>query len=159
MTLASALFLAYLTPLTPTAQIYGFSILMAIGTGITMQLGYAVANLTVAPSDIFSAINFQNIAQIGATVICLVIAGQVFQSSAVRNLNGVLAGRGFSEAKIHDAVAGVQSTLFETLNGDLRDAAVRAITSAMRRAFIIPLVAGAVSLVSSLLMKRERLFP
>ncbi|KAL4740427.1 major facilitator superfamily domain-containing protein [Aspergillus similis] len=158
MTLAAGLFVGLLLPDTSTAQIYGFSILMAVGTGITMQLGYAVASLKVPPTDIFSAINLQNIAQIGATVICLVVAGQVFQSTAVLNLNRVLAGLGFSQTEIHDAVAGAQSTLFESLNGNLRDAAIRAITDAMRRAFIVPLVAGGVGLISSLLMKRERLF-
>ncbi|PKY04935.1 hypothetical protein P168DRAFT_289785 [Aspergillus campestris IBT 28561] len=131
---------------------------MAIGTGITMQLGYAVASLKVPPSDIFSAINLQNVAQIGATVLCLVIAGQVFQSTTVRNLTGVLAGRGFSETEIHGAVAGTQSPLFESLSGDLRDDAVGAITASMQRAFVVPLVAGGVDLVGSLLMKRERLF-
>lgn len=158
MTLAAGLFVGLLSTDTPTAQIYGFSILMAVGTGITMQLGYAVASLKVAPTDIFSAINLQNIAQIGATVICLVVAGQVFQSVAVRNLNEVLAGRGFSQTEIHGAVAGAQSMLFESLSGDLREAAIRAITAAMQRAFIIPLVAGVVGLISSLLMKMERLF-
>ncbi|PLB36279.1 major facilitator superfamily domain-containing protein [Aspergillus candidus] len=157
MTLASGLFVGLLSPDTPTAHIYGFTILMAIGTGITMQLGYAVASLKVPASDIFSAINLQNVAQIGATVLCLVIAGQVFQSTAVRNLTSVLAGRGFSETEIHGAVAGTQSALFESLRGDVRDAAVGAITAAMRRAFVVPLVAGGVGLFSSLLMKRERL--
>lgn len=82
ITLSGALVVAYLSPFTSASQIYGFSVLMAVGTGITMQLGYAVASLTVPPSDIFSAINLQNIAQIGATVICLVIAGRVFQSTS-----------------------------------------------------------------------------
>lgn len=158
MTVAAALFLAYLSPSTPTARVYGFSILMGVGTGITMQLGYAVASLKVVPSDIFSAINLQNIAQIGATVICLVIASQVFQSTAVRNLNQVIAGQNFTPREIHDAVAGTQSTLFESLDGDTRAAAIEAITSAIRQAFAIPLVAGAIGLISSLSMSRERLF-
>lgn len=158
MTLAGALFLAYLQPSTPTAHIYGFSVLMAIGTGITMQLGYAVASLKVSPSDTLSAINLQNVAQIGATVICLVIASQAFQSNAVNNMTRALAGQGFSEEEISSAVAGAQSQLFESLDGDLRDSAVRAITEAMRRAFIIPLVAGIVGLVNSVFMRRERLF-
>ncbi|PGH03526.1 hypothetical protein AJ79_07361 [Helicocarpus griseus UAMH5409] len=158
MTIASALFVAYLSPTTRTAQIYGFSILMAVGTGMTMQLGYAVASLKVVPADVFSAINLQNIAQIGATVICLVIASQVFQSTAVQKLNGVLAGQGFSQSDIQDAVAGARSTLFESLDNDLRAEAIRAITSAMQRAFVIPLVAGAMGVVSSMLMRRERLF-
>ena len=110
------------------------------------------------PEDIFSAINLQNVAQIGATVICLVVASQVFQSTAVQNLNGVLDGRGYSEAEIRNAVAGVQSTLLKSLSGELRDRAIKAITDAMARAFIIPLVAGAVGVVSSLGMRRERLF-
>ncbi|KAJ6151652.1 hypothetical protein N7470_007249 [Penicillium chermesinum] len=145
MTIAGALFVAYLSPSTPAAQIYGFSILMGVGTGITMQLGYSVGSLKVKPTDILSAINLQNVAQIGATVICLVIASQAFQSNAVKNLNHVLAGQGFSQAEIHGAVAGAQSTLFEKLDGDLRSAAIQAITSAMARAFVIPLVAGAVA--------------
>ncbi|PWY81738.1 MFS general substrate transporter [Aspergillus sclerotioniger CBS 115572] len=158
LTLSSALFVSYLSPTTPAGQIYGFTILMAVGTGITMQLGYAVASLKVPAGDVFSAINLQNVAQIGSTVICLVIASQVFQSTAVQNLNSVLKGQGFSEIEIHNAVAGAQSTLFQSLSGELREKAIRSITDAMARAFIIPLVAGAVGVVSSLGMKRERLF-
>ncbi|PYH66913.1 MFS general substrate transporter [Aspergillus vadensis CBS 113365] len=158
LTLASALFVGYLCPSTPAGQIYGFTILMAVGTGMTMQLGYAVASLKVPPEDIFSAINLQNFAQIGATVICLVVASQVFQSTAVENLNAVLDGSGYSETEIRNAVAGVQSTLLKSLSGELRERAIKAITDAMARAFIIPLVAGAVGVVSSLGMRRERLF-
>jgi MFS family permease len=158
MTVAGALFVVYLSSSTPAAQIYGFSILMGVGTGMTMQLGYSVGSLKVKPSDILSAINLQNVAQIGATVICLVIASQAFQSNAVRNLNHVLNGQGFSQAEIHNAVAGAQSTLFEKLNGGLRTEAIDAITSAMARAFIVPLVAGVVSVITSVMMSRERLF-
>ncbi|KAL3462712.1 major facilitator superfamily domain-containing protein [Aspergillus heterothallicus] len=158
LTLASGLFLGCLSPSTPTAHIYGFSILMAVGTGLTMQLGYAVASLKVAPSDIFSTINLQNIAQIGATVICLVIASQVFHSTAVRNLSNVLEGQGFSQTEIRNAVSGAQSALFQALEIELRDDAIRAITDAIQRAFIIPLVAGVVEVISSMLMSRERLF-
>lgn len=158
MTLTGALFLVYLQPSTPTAQIYGFSVLMAVGTGTTMQLGYAVASLKVPAADILSAINLQNVAQIGATVICLVIASQAFQSNAVNNMTHALAGHGFSREEISSAVAGAQSHLFESLGGDLRDSAVHAITDAMQRAFIIPLVAGIVGIINSVFMSRERLF-
>lgn len=68
MTVTGALFVSYLSPSTPAAQIYGFSILMEVGTGITMQLGYSVGSKE-KPTDIISAINLQNVAQVGATVI------------------------------------------------------------------------------------------
>jgi MFS family permease len=157
-TLASSLFYAQLSPNTPTSQIYGFSILLGIGSGMTMQLGYAVGSLKVPVTDIFSAINLQNIAQIGATVICLVIAGQVFQSTAIDNMTRVLAGEGYSQADIRNAVAGTQSTLFQELSKELRADAVQAVTDAIKRAFIIPLVAGMVSVLAALAMRREKIF-
>ncbi|KAK4235418.1 major facilitator superfamily domain-containing protein [Achaetomium macrosporum] len=158
ITLASALFFAYLSPSTPTGHIYGFSILMGVGAGITMQLGYAVASLKVPrPQDIFGAINMQNVAQIGATVICLVIAGQVFQSTAVRNLSDVLRGHNYTPEQIHNMVAGAQSDLVASLSGELRARVIKAIISAMRLSFVIPLVAGIVSIVSAALMRVERM--
>ncbi|KAL4787630.1 major facilitator superfamily domain-containing protein [Aspergillus varians] len=158
LTTASALFLSTLSPSTSSARVYGYTIPMAIGTGLTMQLGYAVASIKVPASDVFSAINLQNIAQIGATVICLVIASQVFQSTAVRNLDAVLDGQGFSETEIRNAVSGAQSALFRSLDGGVREEAVAAITGGVQRAFVIPLVAGVVGSVGSLFMRRERLF-
>ncbi|KFA61557.1 hypothetical protein S40285_03976 [Stachybotrys chlorohalonatus IBT 40285] len=158
ITVASALFVGYLSPTTSTAQVYGFSVLMGVGTGMTMQIGYSVASLKVKPSDIFSAINLQNVAQIGATVICLVIAGQVFQSTAMSNLSTVLVDEGFSQAEIRDAVSGARSAVFSRISGELREEAIAAITQAMQRAFIIPLVGGIVAVINSALMKREKLF-
>ncbi|KAL4756173.1 major facilitator superfamily domain-containing protein [Aspergillus foveolatus] len=157
MTLAVGLFVSLLSPKTPTTQIYGFSILMAVGTGITMQLGYAVASLKLPPTDIFSAINLQKIAQTGASHLSRRRWSSVSVHGRAELTRGP-DGIGFSQTEIHDAVAGAQSTLFESLSGDLRDAAIRAITAAMQRAFIVPLVAGGVGLISSLLMKKERLF-
>jgi hypothetical protein len=104
------------------------------------------------------ALSFQNISQIGGTVLALVIAGQVFQSTAVRNLSNVLVGQGFSDKDIHDAVAGAQSVLFGKLTGQLREAAVLAITSAMQKTFILVIVAGAVITVAGMGMRFERLF-
>jgi MFS family permease len=148
----------FLDPATSESAIYGYTVLIAIGTGLTIQLGYAVATLTVKPEDIVPAINFQNVSQIGSTVIGLVIGGLVFQTYAVRNLTEVLAGQGYSAADIAGAVAGAQSKLFTELSGDLRDRAVLAITEAMQRSFILVIVSGAAMIVFSFAMKRERLF-
>ncbi|PKS07919.1 hypothetical protein jhhlp_006528 [Lomentospora prolificans] len=158
MTLAGALFYVYLKPSTPTANIYGFSILLAVGAGLTLQIGYAVASLKVKPADVVNSINLQNVSQIGSTAICLVIAGQIFQSVAVRNLTSALAGQGFSQGEIQGAVAGAQSALFEKLSGELRDAALEAITGAMQKSFVLVVAAGALGTVCALAMRVERLF-
>jgi MFS family permease len=158
LTISGALFYVYLKPSTPVANIYGFSIIMAVGSGLTIQIGYAVASLKVESTDVVHSISLQNVSQIGSTVICLVIAGQVFQSVAANNLTSVLAGQGFSQEDIHNAIAGAQSALFEQLSGDLKDLALEAITGAMQKAFILVIVAGALELVCAVAMRRERLF-
>ncbi|KAK0713375.1 major facilitator superfamily domain-containing protein [Lasiosphaeria miniovina] len=158
ITLGGALLMSFLDAATSIGKIYGFQIIIAVGTGLTIQLGYAVATLTVKPEDIGNAITFQNMSQLGSTVLCLVIAGQVFQSAAVSNLTAALAGNGFAPQEITEAIAGAQSALFGELSGALRAAAIDAIVKAMQKSFILVIVAGAVMVVSSVLMKREKLF-
>ena len=158
ITLGGALLMAYLDPATSEGAIYGFTVVIAIGTGLTIQLGYAVGTLTAKAEDMGHVINFQNVSQIGSTVLCLVIAGQVFQSAAVANLTAVLAGHGFSDADIAGAVAGAQSALFAMLDGELKVAAIQAIVQAMQKAFVLVIVAGAAMVAAAVGMKRERLF-
>ncbi|KAL6907167.1 MFS general substrate transporter [Trichoderma evansii] len=160
ITLGSALLTAYLDPKTPANYIYGFTVIAAVGSGLTLQIGYAVATLKVQPQHMGDALSLQNVAQIGGTVIALVIAGQVFQSTATKNLTQVLAGStyNFTASDIQNAVAGAQSTIFEEITGDLRDQAILAITKAMQKAFIIVCVGGGVHMISGFFMKREKLF-
>jgi MFS family permease len=156
--LGGALLMTNLDPATPTSRIYGLTILIGVGTGITVQSSYTIATIKVSTEEIGDAITFQNISQIGGTVLALVIAGQVFQSTAVRNLSEVLVGQGFSQEDIHDAVAGAQSVLFGKLTGELREAAVLAIVRAMQKAFLLVVVAGAVVTVAGAGLRFERLF-
>ncbi|KAK3313200.1 major facilitator superfamily domain-containing protein [Apodospora peruviana] len=158
VTIGGALLMTHLDVDASEGAIYGFTVIIALGTGLTIQLGYAVATLTVSPADIGHALSMQNVSQIGSTVICLVIAGQVFQSAAVANLGQALAGKGFSAQEIAAAVTGAQSEVFQQLSGDLRIAAIEAIVQAMQKSFILVIVGGAVLFVSALLMKREKLF-
>ncbi|MCJ1478386.1 hypothetical protein MMC13_007066 [Lambiella insularis] len=143
---------------SPIAHIYGYSILVAFGCGIALQTGYALATVKVPTHDISNALSLQNVGQIGTIVIALVISGQVFQSLAYNNLLAVLDGQGFSDNEIHAAIAGTQSTVFTSIKPELRQLAVDAVTSAMSKIYILVITAGAVALVSSVFMKRERLY-
>ncbi|PKY06171.1 major facilitator superfamily transporter [Aspergillus campestris IBT 28561] len=149
---------AYLKPSTMTGTIYGLSILAAVGSGLSMVIGYTVATLTTKPEDTGAALKMQNVAQIGGQVIALALAGQIYRSRAIANLQSALAGHGYSYDEIWSAVAGTQSALFEELEGPLRDRAIDAISQAMRMTFVLVPVAGAVMFAAAMLMKWERLF-
>ncbi|KAK6832902.1 hypothetical protein PG987_007596 [Apiospora arundinis] len=159
LTIAGALFFVYLKPSTPVANLYGFSVIMGAGCGLTMQLGYAVASLKAKPEDAVNAITLQNVSQIGSQVLCLVVAGRVYQSTAVSNLTPVLAGQGLGLQEIQNAAAGAQSTIFKEIDGPLRAAALDAVTGAMQTTFVLVLVAGALDTLCALAMRWERLFP
>ncbi|KAI2472860.1 MFS general substrate transporter [Annulohypoxylon bovei var. microspora] len=148
----------YLDPTSTTGTIYGLTILIAVGTGLSMVTSFTVASLTLKPEDTGAGINFQSVAQIGGQVISLAIAGQIYQSTATRNLSMALSGHGFSDQEIRGAVAGAQSTLFEKLDGELRNRAIQAVTEAMQMTFVVVPIAGGVMLIAALCMKREKLF-
>ncbi|KAK7915287.1 hypothetical protein PG985_012990 [Apiospora marii] len=148
----------FLDPATSTATIYGITVVLAVGAGLAMNMGYTVASLTLPPADVAAGLNLQNVAQIGGQVISLAVAGQIYQSTGLRNLNAALAGQGFSREDIGGAVAGAQSALFERLEGPLRERAVEAITDAMKMTMVTVPVSGAVMILAAVCMKRERLF-
>lgn len=160
MTIGGALMVT-VTAATPTGAIYGFTVLLAIGCGITVQAGYAIASVTVAtqgrPADIPNAIMLQNVSQLGATLIALVISGQVFQSVAYANLARALAPLHLADAELRSAVAGAQSAIFTQLDPVSRRAAVDAVTAAIQRVWILTLVAGVVTLLISPWFRRVRL--
>jgi MFS family permease len=158
LTIGGSLMVVYLKPSTPISVIYGLSIINAVGTGLTTQLGYAVASLIVEPKEVGDAISLQNFSQLGANLISLVIAGQVFQSVAVKNLEKVLVGTNFSHQDIVNAVSGTQSTLFQQISSELHGEATNAITQAIQKALILLPVGGGVLLLAALFMKREKLF-
>lgn len=162
MTASSAL-LFTVTIDTPAANVYGYSVLLAFGSGLTFAAGYTIAGIKTAmdggsAKDVQSAVSVQNLSQIGGGMIALVISGQIFQSYAFKNLKAVLEGLGFTNAEIHSAVAGTKSAVFRGLSPEVAVKSIDALTRAISKVYILAMVAGVLSLLGSLLMKRERLF-
>jgi hypothetical protein len=63
---------------TSNSAIYGFSVLLGIGTGATCQAAYSVAPAKVAPSRMPDAVGYINSAQIGGMTIVLAISSTIF---------------------------------------------------------------------------------
>jgi len=70
----------------------------------------------------------------------------------------VLAGTGLDDAEVRSLVGGVGSAVFQGLDDQLRKDAVQAITSAISKVYVLGIATAGLTLVGSLLMKRERLF-
>ena len=142
---------------TSKSSIYGFEVLMAIGAGLTMQVAYSVAPAVVEEKDIQGAIGLMNVAQIGTTAIALSIASCVFQNVGFIKLRDALVGHDFTSAEIRAALGGAQSAILAGGDATIRNSAINAIIETIGRVRILTIVAGSVSLISSIFMKRGKL--
>ena len=143
---------------TPNSTIYGFSVLMAIGAGVSQQAAYSIAPAKVGPNRASDAVGFINVAQIGAIVIALTINGSIFQNIGFQHISQALAGLDFSSEEIRAALAGAKSTVFTNVTPEVRQAVIEGIVKAIGDGWILVIVAGAVTLVAGVFMRWERLF-
>ena len=94
---------------TSIAKIYGYEVLIAAGSGICFQNGYAVASTKVQEKDKSNAIGFVNTAQIGTTALALAIAGCLYHNLGVTFLHNALGKNTFPDDFLKAALGGAAS--------------------------------------------------
>ncbi|KAI9859548.1 MAG: hypothetical protein M1824_003714 [Vezdaea acicularis] len=141
---------------TTTARIYGYSILLAIGSGAACQASFSVAQAKVAPMDIPSAVGFITCAQIAGVTIALAIANSIFLNQSANNIRTILPDVPLET--VRSAISGVGSQFFNTLNADQKAAVLHIIIASIGRTYILAITAGCVLLILSVFMPREKLF-
>ncbi|KIN06875.1 hypothetical protein OIDMADRAFT_36630 [Oidiodendron maius Zn] len=139
----------------------------AIG-GILVVIGgelmYTVDDMTsvarvytvVEPEVVPSAVGFITCAQISGVTIALAIANAVFLNQSKTKIQELLLN--VPKEQIQQAITRVGSQFFNELNGAVREEVLQAIVTAMSKTYIPVITAGALVLVLSLFIKRERLF-
>ena len=138
------------------ARVYGYSVLAAVGGGSFVQAAFSVAQATVGKALIPEAIGFITLGQLTGATVSLAIADSVFLNDATRGIQKILPDKPRTE--IIGTISGAGSQLLKTLDEDTREKVLNVIISAMSKVYILGITAGAVVLVASVLMKREKLF-
>ncbi|OTA99736.1 hypothetical protein M426DRAFT_268835 [Hypoxylon sp. CI-4A] len=147
LALVGGVLLSRISPDTPPAQIYGFEILVGIGTGCSIQAGYAVIQAVVDAADMAYAIGFMMLGQLSGIGFGLAVSGAVFVNKAIEDLTIL-----FPEAPVADlqlTLAGTSNGFFNSLSTELRSEAIDVIIGALQKVFIPVYVAAALALVLS----------
>jgi len=144
-------------PTTSIRKVYGYEILIAIGTGLVFQSSYGVAVAKVDPLDAPNAIGFINVSQIGTVAISLAIAGCLFQNLGFQALKTALAGYGFSDAELRSALAGTEAQVLHGAGQHVARLAIDAVTHTISKLFAMTIAAGSLLSVASLFMRWEKL--
>lgn len=145
---------------TSTSTIYGFSVLIGVGSGAMMQAAYSIGPAKVIPvwEDVPAVIGFINVAQIGGIIHSLAISGAIFQNYAFRYVSAAVKDLDLSAEQIRSAIAGTNSAVFEIMTPEQQSMAIGGIVHAMQKVYILIATAGALCVVCGALMRREKLF-
>ncbi|KAI5867003.1 major facilitator superfamily domain-containing protein [Durotheca rogersii] len=141
---------------TPQAQIYGFEVLVGIGSGCLIQAGYAVIQAVVDPADMAYAISYMMMGQLSGIGIGLSISGAVFLNEAIQNLRALFPDAPYEQIQL--VLAGTSSGYFSSLTPELQGLATNIIVVALRKVFIPVYVGGALALVLSVCFTQRKMF-
>lgn len=141
---------------TPTAHVYGFTILMGIGVGMFLQAPFSVAQAVVDLENIAPAISFITLAQSVGITMALAIATAVLLNQCQDKIEGILTD--VSSGDIQAAILGARSDIVRNLSPNLKFRVLAAIVDAISKTFSLTIAGGALVVTLSLFMPRERLF-
>jgi MFS family permease len=139
---------------TSAAKIYGYSVLIGLGTGMFIQAGFAIAQAKVPKDQIAAATGFIALGQVTGPLIALSIAGTVLINTATSGLTALLPNA--PEQEIKNAIAGTAGPLLSGLTPETRTAALTVIVDSIGKVYILAIAATSLGFVCSLLLRHER---
>ena len=141
---------------TAKEQIYGYEVIIAVGTGIAFQNAYAVAATKVKNEDKANAIGFINVGQIGTIAIALSLSASLFQNLGFSALKDALGPLGVPDDLIRAALAGTGSSMLQLAGPQITRLAIDAVADTIAKLFAIVFSSGAVLFVASFLLRWEK---
>ncbi|KAL3477159.1 major facilitator superfamily domain-containing protein [Aspergillus californicus] len=141
---------------TSQARISGYSVITAFGTGLYSQASFPVAQVKAPASQLFQAVSFIGVGQVGGIALALTLSNSIFLNRATNGIAGILPGRATGE--IQQAITGVRASSFAELTAEQSERVLRVIIGSIDDVFVLMVTAAALSVVLAGFLKRERLF-
>ena len=132
-------------------MVYGYSVLLGIGSGAFIQASFAVAQAKVPRNRASDATSFIALAQSIGVMLALAISGAVWQNQSFAELQNLLP-QITDPDQLRNMLSGVEDpnmTLPEKMQMNIEHAKVHA----MSHCYFLVVTAGALTLVASLFMK------
>ncbi|KAK3936554.1 putative MFS drug efflux [Diplogelasinospora grovesii] len=130
---------------TPLANVYGYEILLGLGSGAATQLTFAIASIKVAPEDIGRSTGWEAFAQLGGPTISLGMAQAIFLNKARAAIASLLPD--LNAAEISTIISDPNNPLLRNQPQDVQNQVVDAVVRSMSNAYIVCLVGGCLVLL------------
>ncbi|PQE31288.1 MFS drug efflux transporter protein [Rutstroemia sp. NJR-2017a WRK4] len=139
-----------------TSRVYGYTVLIGAGVGMFLQASFSVAQAVVDPENIAPAIGFITLAQFVGITVALAVANAILLNASQSEIQMILPD--VPAAEIQAAILGARSGLVQSLEQGLKVRVIDAIVGAVGTTYILVIAGGALTVVLSLVMRREKLF-
>jgi MFS family permease len=116
---------------TSVSAIYGYEVLIALGSGAFIQAGYATIQTVVPAEDTSYAIAYMMLAQFTGIVMGLSIGGAIFINEALKSLKALLPM--LPEAQLRSVISGTSSDAITSIPAEFREEAVIVVVNSLRK--------------------------
>ncbi|KAF3397144.1 Efflux pump roqT [Talaromyces pinophilus] len=138
--------------------VMGLEAIIGIGLGFTFQHGVGISNvINKNVRDRHDSTTLLIMAQMGAIAISLSIAGSIFQNVGESLLSDAIGGDRYSKEEIQQALAGVSSVIWDSLDPEVLHRALDAVAETLAREFYLVLASGALCIICGLSMGWKKL--
>lgn len=156
LTVAGAALMYTVDQETSNARVYGYTVLIGAGVGMYLQASFSVTQAVVDVDNVAPAIGFVTLAQFLGITMALAIANSILLNSSQEKIQRILPN--VPTSQIQGAILGSDSTLVQSLPPNLEDEVLAAIVDAIGKAYILVITGGSLVVISSLFMRRQKLF-
>ncbi|KAI9705762.1 MAG: hypothetical protein M1820_005010 [Bogoriella megaspora] len=143
--IAGAALLYTVNQYTSLANIYGYEIMLGLGSGASSQLSFSVASIKVSQTDIQRSLGWEAFAQLGGPTIALGIANSVFVNKAQEGIAALLPT--YSRLDISTIISDPNNPLLRNLTRETQDQAVDVVVRSISKAYILCIISGSLILV------------
>jgi len=140
LSVSGAALLYTINQFTPLASVYGYQILLGLGSGAATQLAFAVASIKVKPEDIGRSTSWQAFAQLGGPTISLSVANAMFLNKAEAAISHLLPD--LTPHEINTIISEPNGRLLRDMPPDQQGRVVDAVIGSMRNAYVLCFTAG-----------------
>jgi MFS family permease len=141
---------------TSVGRIYGYAVILGLGVGLWVQASFSVAQASVKPNQVASAVGFITLSQFAGITIAMAIANTLFLNDCLASISRILPD--LSQEQIQAAIQGSRNSFLSELAPEVRAQVLAAVVAGISKTYVLVIAAGALVAVLSLFMKRERLF-
>ena len=141
---------------TSTSKVYGYSILIAVGTGAFTQASFPVVQAKYDPSFIPKATAFIGCGQLLGLSLSFSIGNSIFINQAVKRITDIIPDAPIGEVQL--AISGAGGALLTSVAPEQQRQILTAITDSISEVYDLVLAASALAFLLSLSLKVEKLF-